>query len=40
MTNVKNVKNTQYYELVINEIKSRCENREEHFLYDVKQTRE
>ena len=31
---------TQYYQLVINEIKSWCENREGHFLHDLKQTRE
>lgn len=40
MTNVKNVKNSQYYDQVIQEIKQRCEERNEEFLFDVKQTRQ
>ena len=40
MTNVKNSKNSEYYEKVIKELKERCQARDEVFEYDVKQTRE
>ena len=40
MTNVKNVKNSEYYKLVIEELKQRCEQRGTEFGYDVVQTRQ
>ena len=40
MTNVKNVKNSQYYVQVIQELKERCNERNEDFCFDVTQTRE
>ena len=40
LTNVKNSKNSEYYEKVIKELKGRCYARDEVFEYDVKQTRE
>ena len=40
LTNVKNAKNGQYLEKVIEEIKERCSERGEEFLYDVAQTRQ
>ena len=40
MTNVKNSKNSEYYEKVIKELKERCQARDEVFEYDVKHTRE
>ena len=40
LTNVKNSKNSEYYEKVIKELKGRCHARDEVFEYDVKQTRE
>ena len=40
LTNVKNGKNSEYYEKVIKELKERCRARDEVFEYDVKQTRE
>ena len=40
MTNVKNSKNSEYYEKVIKELKERCQARDEVFKYDMKQTRE
>ena len=39
LTNVKNVKNSNYYSQVIEELKSRCEERGEEFKFDIKQTR-
>ena len=39
LTNVKNVKNSCYYEKVIEEIKERCKEREEEFTFDITQTR-
>lgn len=40
MTNVKNVKNSQYYSQVIEEIKRRCAERGEEFKFNVHQTRQ
>ena len=40
MTNVKNVKNSEYYYLVILELQERCLERNYDFNYDVKQTRD
>ena len=40
MTNVKNSKNSEYYEKVIKELKERCQARDEVFEYDVERTRE
>ena len=40
MTNVKNSKNSEYYEKVIKELKESCQALNEVFEYDVKQTRE
>ena len=40
LTNVKNSKNSAYYEKVIKKLKGRCQARDEVFEYDVKQTRE
>ena len=40
MTNVKNSKNSEYYEKVIKELKERYQAHDEVFEYDVKQTRE
>ena len=40
MTNVKNVKNSQYYVQVIQELKERCNERNEDFCFDVTQTRQ
>ena len=40
MTNVKNSKNSEYYEKVIQELKERCQARDEVFECDVKQMRE
>ena len=40
MTNVKNSKNSEYYEKVIKELRERCQARDEVFEYDVKHTRE
>ena len=40
MTNVKNSKNSEYYEKVIKELRKRCQARDEVFEYDVKHTRE
>ena len=39
LTNVKNVKNSCYYEKVIEEVKERCKEREEEFTFDIPQTR-
>ena len=40
LTNVKNSKNSESFEKVVNELKERCQARDEVFEYDVKQTRE
>ena len=40
MANVKNVKNSQYYVQVIQELKERCNERNEDFCFDVTQTRQ
>ena len=40
LTNVKNVKNSEYYKKVIQEIEERCTERGETFPYDLKQTRD
>ena len=40
MTNVKNVKNGQYYDKVIEELKERCSEREEEFTFNGAQTRQ
>ena len=39
-TNVKTVKNGEYYEKIIQELKWRCGERNEQFIYDVGHTRE
>ena len=39
-TNVKTVRKGEYYEKIIQELKRRCEERNEQFIYDVGQTRE
>lgn len=40
LTNIKNVKNSQYYSRVIEEVKERCSMREEEYKFDVNQTRQ
>lgn len=40
LTNVKNVKNGQYYDKVIGELKERCNERGEEFPFNVAQTRQ
>ena len=40
LTNVKNSKNSQYYQQVINELKDRCKQRDSIFTYDLNQTRQ
>ena len=40
MANVKNVKNSQYYVQVIQELKEHCNERNEDFCFDVTQTRQ
>ena len=40
MTNVKNSKNSEFYEKVIKELKEQCQAGDEEFEYDAKQTRE
>ena len=40
LTNVKNVKNGQYYQQVIAEVKERCKEREEEFGFTIPQTRQ
>ena len=40
MTNIKNSKNSEFYEKVIKELKERCQACDEVFEYDAKQTRE
>lgn len=40
LTNVKNVKNSQYYTEVINEVKDRCSARDEEYTFDVAKTRQ
>ena len=40
LTNVKNVKNSEYYKLVIQELKGRCKERNAEFTYAIKQTRD
>ena len=39
-TNIKTAKNGEYYAKIIEELKRRCEQRNEEFTYDVAQTRE
>ena len=40
MTNVKNSKNSEYYDKVIKELKELCQARDQMFEYDAKQIRE
>lgn len=40
LTNIKNVKNSDYYKLVIEELKGRCELRGVEFPFDINQTRQ
>ena len=40
LTNVKNVKNSEYYKEVISELKVRCEGRGTTFNYSITQTRD
>ena len=40
LTNVKNVKNSEYYKILIQELKERCKERNAEFTYDIKQTRD
>ena len=40
LTNVKNSKNSQYYQQVINELKDRCKQRDSIFTYDLNQSRQ
>ena len=40
LTNVKNTKNSQYYELVITQLTNRCQERNKEFDFNVNQTRE
>ena len=40
LTNVKNFKNSEYYKLVIQELKERCKECNAEFTYDIKQTRD
>ena len=40
LTNVKNVKNSQYYAQVIVELKERCSSREEEYTFDINKTRQ
>ena len=40
LTNVKNIKNSQYYHKVIEELKERCSERREKLPFNVEQTRE
>ena len=39
LTNTKNVKNGIYFQKVIDEVKTRCSERDEPYPYDIKQTR-
>ena len=39
LTNVKNSKNSQYYQQVNDELKDRCKQRDSIFAYDLNQTR-
>ena len=39
-TNIKNVKNSQYYAIVIDELEKRCAENGEEFKFNLKQTRE
>ena len=40
LTNVKNSKNSQYYQQVMDELKDRCKQRDRIFTYDPNQTRQ
>ena len=40
LTNVKNSKNSQYYQQVMDELKDRCKQRDRIFTYDLNQTRQ
>ena len=40
LTNVKKVKNTQYYTKVVEEMKDRCKERDEEYIFNVPQTRQ
>ena len=40
LTNVKNPKNSQYYELVITQLTNRCQERNKEFDFNVNQTKE
>ena len=40
LTQVKNIKNSQYYHKVIEELKERCSERKEKLPFNVEQTRE
>ena len=40
LTNVKNSKNSQYYQEVMDELKDRCKQRDRIFTYDPNQTRQ
>ena len=40
LANVKNSKNSQYYQQVMDELKDRCKQRDRIFTYDLNQTRQ
>ena len=40
LTNVKNSKNSQHYQQVMDELKDRCKQRDRIFTYDLNQTRQ